>query len=204
MSMPESRSHSRFVRMPVAMITTSAGSASPFFTWRMRVPRRSSIRVTVTPVRIATPCRVSHPATIPAQPASTILGRMRGATSTMVSRAPRERMALRMVKEMKPAPTMTTRRPGVTAAMTARASSSVQKECNPGPSAPGIGGRAAREPVAIRQSSYSTRVPSSSVRALASGSSAAARRPISVLTFQAASEAGVAVKTWDSAMLWPR
>ncbi len=109
-----------------------------------------------------------------------------------------------MVKEMKPAPTMTTVLPRVTSAITFRASSSVQKECTPGPSTPGMGGFAAREPVAMRQSSYSTALPSSSVSVLALTFSAVAFRPIRALTFQAASEAGVAVKTCDSEMDSPR
>ncbi len=37
-------------------------------------------------------------------------------------------MAFKMVNAMNPAPTMTTRLPGVTPAMTARASSRVQKQ----------------------------------------------------------------------------
>ena len=88
---------------------------------------------------------------------------------------------------------MTTLVPGWTSAMTARASSSVQKEWTPGPSAPSMGGRAAREPVAITQLSYSTVAPSSRVSVRAPVSSDLARRPSMVLTFQAAREAGVAV-----------
>jgi hypothetical protein len=140
-----------------------------------------------------TPFFVSHAATISAHAASTIRGRMRGATSTMVREAPRERMAFRIVKAMNPAPTMTTRLPGVTPAITARASARVQKQCTPGPSAPGIGGLAAREPVAIRQSSNSTVAPSSRVSVRLPTSSRSARRPSIGLTVQAASEAGVAV-----------
>ncbi len=77
--------------------------------------------------------------------------------------------------------------------MTPRASSIVQNECTLAPSAPGIGARAAREPVAIRQSSYSTADPSSSVSFRAAVSSDLARRPSVALTFHAAREAGVAV-----------
>jgi hypothetical protein len=47
--------------------------------------------------------------------------------------------------------------------------------------------------VAIRQSSYSMRLPSSSVHAFALVSSAVTRRPISVLTFHLARSAPVAV-----------
>jgi len=139
--------------MPVAMMTTSAKMGAPFLKVSFRLPFHSSILVRVAPARMVTPWSSSQRATMVAQASSTMRGRMRGATSTMVRAAPRERMAFRMVKEMKPAPTMTTLVPGCTSAMTARASSSVQKEWTPGPSAPGMGGRAAREPVAIRQSS---------------------------------------------------
>ncbi len=125
---------------------------------------------------------------------------MRGASSTTVSLAPSERIELRIVNEMKPAPTMTTWLPGVTESSTRRASSSVQNECTPRPSAPGTGARAAEEPVAIRQSSYSTLAPSSSVHTLAFTSSAVARRPIRALTFHFARLAAVAVKTCDSAI----
>ena len=44
-------------------------------------------------------------------------GQDRGATSTMVSETPRAKIAFRIVKAMKPAPTMTTRVPGFTDAM---------------------------------------------------------------------------------------
>jgi hypothetical protein len=105
---------------------------------------------------------------------------------------------------MNPAPTMTTWLPAGTSAMTLRASSRVQNECTPGPSAPGMGGRAAREPVAMRQSSYSTVEASSRDSTFLAVSSDAALRPSRALTFHAASEAAVAVKTCDSAMVLPR
>jgi hypothetical protein len=57
---------------------------------------------------MATPWRRNHPSTSSAPVSSIIRGRMRGAISTMVSRAPRARIELRMVKAMKPAPTITT------------------------------------------------------------------------------------------------
>ena len=62
------------------------------------------------------------------------------------------------------------------------------------------GARTAAEPVAIRQSSYSTFVPSSSVPTLAFTSRAVTRRPRWAFTFHCASSAAVAVKTWLSAM----
>ena len=58
-----------------------------------------------------------------------------------------------------------------------------------------MGGFAAREPVAIRQSSYSTLASSSRVSVWLRASSRAALRPIMVFTFHAAREAGVAVNT---------
>ena len=85
-------------------------------------------------------------------------------------------------------------------AITPRACSRVQKEWTPGPSAPGTGARTAEEPVAIRQSSYSTVVPSSSVHTFAFVSSAVARLPTCVVTPHPASTFGVAVKTCDSAI----
>ena len=127
-------------------------------------------------------------------------GRIRGATSTMVSFAPSARIELRIVNEMKPAPIMTTWLPGFTEAITPRHSSSVQNEWTFGPSAPGTGARTADEPVATRQSSYSIFVPSSSVHTLAFTSRPAARCPRCVLTFHWASRAAVAVKTWLSAI----
>jgi hypothetical protein len=127
---------------PVAMMTTSAKIGSPFLKESFRFPFHSSIFVIVAPTRSVTPWRSSQPATIRAQASSTMRGRIRGATSTMVSEAPRARMAFRIVNEMKPAPTMTTFVPGWTPAMTARASSSVQKEWTP--TSASTGGRAAR------------------------------------------------------------
>ncbi len=94
---------------------------------------------------------------------------------------------------MNPAPIITTRLPGVIPAITALASSSVQKQWTPGPSAPGTGAFAARDPVAIRQSSYSTVLSSSRVRVRAAASSAFAFRPSRGFTFHAVSAAGGAV-----------
>ena len=138
---------------------------------------------------------------MPAHASSTMRGRMRGATSTIVSLAPRARIALRIVNAMNPAPTMTTRLPGAMPATTSLASSSVQKQWIPGPSAPGMGALAAREPVAIRQSSNSTFAPSSRVRVRAAGSRALAFRPTTAFTFHAVSDAGGAVYTWLSEMV---
>ena len=120
-------------------------------------------------------------------------GSTRGAISTMVSLASSARIELRIVNEMKPAPTITTWLPGVMDASTPRASSSVQNEWTPGRSAPGTGARTAAEPVAIRQSSYSSVVPSSSVARLVLTSSAVTRRPRCVVTPHAASWAAAAV-----------
>ncbi len=80
-------------------------------------------------------------------------GRIWGAISTMVSRAPSFRMAFKMVKAMNPAPTMATRAPGVIPAATPRACSSVQKLWTPGPSAPRTGARTGEDPVAMSRSS---------------------------------------------------
>ena len=96
---------------------------------------------------------------------------------------------------------MTTRLPGAMPATTSLASSSVQKQWIPGPSAPGMGALAAREPVAIRQSSNSTFASSSRVRVRAAGSRALAFRPTRAFTFQAVSDAGGAVYTWLSEMV---
>ena len=122
-------------------------------------------------------------------------GKIWGAISTIVSRAPSARIEFRIVNAMKPAPTMTTWLPGVISATTPRACSSVQKLWTPGPSAPGTGARTADDPVAIRRSSYSSAVPSSSVSFPAFASSPTARRPMWVVTPCWASLAGVAVKT---------
>ena len=125
---PEPWSHSRLGLIPVAMITRSAGRSGHFLNLRRLFPRASSIFASVTPVRIFTPCFLSHASTSAAPLSSTIRGRMRGAISTIVSLAPSDRIEFRIVKAMNPAPTMTTWLPGVIPAMTARAWSSVQKE----------------------------------------------------------------------------
>ena len=85
-------------------------------------------------------------------------------------------------------------------AITPRHSSSVQNECTLRPSAPGTGARTGAEPVATRQSSYSTFVPSSSVHTLAFTSRAVARRPRCAFTFHCARRAALVVKTWLSAI----
>src|SRR3989338_6781622 len=164
--------------MPVAMITRSQARGAPEANTRRLPPFASSIRVSVTPVRTVTPWSASHRATRPAPVSSIIRGRIRGATSTIVSRAPSERIEFRIVNAMNPAPTSTTWLRGRMPASTARASSSVQNEWPARPSAPGTGARTAEEPVAIRQSSYSSVVPSSSVHTPACVSSAVARLPL--------------------------
>src|SRR5213594_4034114 len=87
--------------------------------------------------------------------------------------------------------------------MTPRAWSRVQKEWTPGPSAPGTGARTADEPVAIRQSSYATDVPSSRVHTFAFVSSAVARLPRWVVTPQSASTFPVAVVRQDHPRVRP-
>ena len=105
---PESFSHSRLVLMPVAMITTSHTRSPPDANLTRFLPRASSIFVTLTLVRMVTPCARSHSSTTSAPASSIMRGRIRGATSTMVSLAPSARIELRMVNEMKPAPIITT------------------------------------------------------------------------------------------------
>src|SRR5207247_1459884 len=169
---PQRLSHSRLVWMPVAIITTSQTMSPPAAKRSRLRPLASSILASRAPVRIATPCFASQPSTSVAPASSIMRGRMRGSISTIVSLAPRARIEFRIVKAMNPAPTMTTWLPRAISARTARASSRVQNEWTPRPSAPGTGARTAEEPVAIRQSSYSSVVPSSSVHALALASSA--------------------------------
>ena len=99
-----------------------------------------------------------------------------GATSTMVSLAPRERIEFRIVKAMKPAPTMTTWLPGVIAGDHAARLLERPEGVHAGPVGAGDRRLAPRaEPVAIRQSSYSTRAPSSRVHTF--GFRVEARRP---------------------------
>ena len=117
------------------------------------MPFASSMRATFAPVRTVTPWSLSHVWTSAAPVSSIMRGKMRGAISTIVSLAPSDRIEFRIVNAMKPAPTITTWRPGWICVITPRASSSVQNECTPRPSAPGTGARTADEPVAIRQSS---------------------------------------------------
>ena len=105
---PSPSSHSRFVRMPVAMMTTSATMGSPVLKRELPLALRVLDPVTVVPARMVTPCLRATPSTSAAHVSSTMRGRMRGATSTMVSLAPRARIEFRIVNEMKPAPTITT------------------------------------------------------------------------------------------------
>ncbi len=180
--------------MPVAMMTTSAMRSDPAANFRRLRPLTSSILASFALVRTVTPCAFSQSSTTPAPMSSTIRGRIRGASSTTVSLAPSERIELRIVNEMKPAPTITTWLPGVIGGEHAPrllerpegVHAAARRRRAPARAPP-------RSPVAIRQSSYSTRVPSSSVHTLAFTSSAVARRPISVLTFQRVRSAPVAV-----------
>ena len=132
--------------MPVAMMITSASRSEPSLNERRRRPACASIPVSVAPVRISTPCFRSHASTSDAPWRSIMRGRIWGAISTMVSFAPSARIELRMVKAMKPAPTITTWLPGPISASTPRACWSVQKLWTPGPSAPGTGARTGRRP----------------------------------------------------------
>ena len=122
-------------------------------------------------------------------------GRIRGATSTIVSLAPRARIAFRIVNAMNPAPTMTTRLPGWTPRDHARAPRrGSRSEWTPGPSAPGIGAlrraRAGGDQAVVvldRGAVVQRQVSAPPCRARF------ALRPTMVFTFQAASDAGGAV-----------
>src|ERR1051326_6313340 len=107
-AMPASFSQSRFVRMPVAMITTSPTTSPPDLNRRRLRPLTSSTAVTALFVRTVTPCFSSQVCTSFAAASSTMRGRMRGAISTIVSLAPSDRIELRIVNAMNPAPTITT------------------------------------------------------------------------------------------------
>ena len=72
-------------------------------------------------MRTATPFFSSHVWTRAAPVSSIIRGRIRGATSTIVSFAPSERLEFKIVNAMNPAPTMTTWLPGLICASTPRA-----------------------------------------------------------------------------------
>ena len=177
--------------MPVAMMTTSATRSAPAAKRRRLRPLTSSIFVSLAPVRTVTPCRLrASPRPAPAPVASTMRGRMRGAISTMVSLAPSERIELRIVNEMKPAPTITTWLPGVIAARTPRACSSVQNECTPLP----VGARDRRAHRRGAGGDQAVVVLDGACRRRActrwpSCRGAAARRPRCVLTPQPASTA---------------
>ena len=67
------------------------------------------------------------------------------------------------MQPMKPAPMSTTREPFLVAAAILRPSSSVQQFSTPSKSMPGIGGRAACEPVAISNRSNPVSPPLASV-----------------------------------------
>ena len=177
--------------MPVAMITRSAVSGAPFLKESFRLPPACSILVTVAPVRTATPWSSSHRCTMPAQASSTMRGRMRGATSTIVSLAPRARIAFRIVKAMKPAPdhdhAATRRDAGRPRPWPRRAS----RSSGPGPVGAGdgrLGGPRAGGDQAVVELDLGAVVEGEGPGA---GSRALAFRPTRALTFQAVSEAGV-------------
>ena len=88
-------------------------------------------------------------------PASDVImrGTMRSPISTTVSWTPRLTSDSMMMQPMKPAPSWTTREPGLAICAMARASASVQQVCAWGRSIPGIGGRTGWEPVAISRRS---------------------------------------------------
>ena len=78
---------------------------------------------------------------------------MRPLRTRMVSCAPRETRPWMMMQPTKPAPICTTRVPGRSEAMMARASASVQQVCTPGRSMPSIFSLLGTEPVAISKRS---------------------------------------------------
>ena len=80
-------------------------------------------------------------------------GTMRSPTSTTVNSTPRAARASMMMQPMKPAPSCTTRLPGLACWAMARASSRVQQVSTWGRSIPGMGGRMGCEPVATRSRS---------------------------------------------------
>ena len=135
--------------MPVAMMTWSAITSSPSRKRRRLPAPASSIPSSCAPVRTVTPRSRSQPVTTSAPVASIMRGRICGAISTTVSRAPNSMMEFRMVKAMNPAPTIATEQPADMPRITPCACSSVQKLCTPAPSAPSTGARTGDEPVAI-------------------------------------------------------
>ena len=133
---------------PAAMMTRSASTCRPLDRRTHSGAPRSmaSSRVLVC---TATPW-ASHQSRIMPPAAGPIMrGTMRSPISTMVNATPRCCSASMMMQPMKPAPSCSTRAPGLARAMMARASASVQQWCTPAKSMPGTGGRAGREPVAI-------------------------------------------------------
>ena len=94
-------------------------------------------------------------------------GTMRSPISTTLKTTPRAASASMMMQPMKPAPSCSTRAPGLARSMMARASARVQQACTPGESMPAMGGRIGREPVAISSVSKSTACPLSSMTRLA-------------------------------------
>ena len=95
------------------------------------------------------PCASMRRCTRAAASSSSTAGRMRGAMSTMVRLRHRWRMPSAHFVPMSPAPTISTRLSGVSAAARACASSSVRKENFFSTwSRPAMGGTKGREPVA--------------------------------------------------------
>ena len=137
------RSQSR--RSPVDRLTTS-GASEP-----ASLPR--SMRC--TPAEVSTRMPFSSTQRLIMPPAFGVImrGTMRSPISTTVSCTPHLASASMMMQPMKPAPSCSTRAPGLAWAAIARASASVQQVCTEGRTTPGMGGRTGCEPVAISRRS---------------------------------------------------
>ena len=178
--------------MPVAMITTSASRSSPSLN-RRRAPVGVLLHRRQRGARCGSRRRASgatrRPASAPCR--SIIRGQDLGRDLEDRQARPQrqDRVQDREGDEAGAHHHHVAARPDLRdhAAGPARASRSCARRGRP---RPGTGARTADEPVAIRRSSYSSAVPSSSVSLPAFGSSPAARRPMCVVTPSRPSFAG--------------
>ncbi len=140
---------------PAETMSRSAASLVPVVRWTVSgaSPVPGSIRS--IPARVMTWMPLDSTQVRIMLPAFWVImrGTMRSPISTTVRATPRAARASMMMQPMNPAPSCTTRLPGLAYWAMARASARVQQVRTSGRSIPGMGGRIGCDPVAIRSRS---------------------------------------------------
>ena len=135
-------------RTPAALTTRSACLVVPLDSFTFK-GSPGSIDSTRVPVKTSIPLASHQSRIMPPAVGPIMRGTMRSPISTTLRCTPRASSDSMMMQPMKPAPSCSTRAPGLARSAMARASASVQQVCTPSDWMPGMGGLTGCEPLAI-------------------------------------------------------